>query len=93
MTSYMTMLAALIKGMNFDFATLQEHRDEERFLNSRFAAAKTIPETQKLHFFQPLTKNTLEVKQFDFIACTGNTEARCGVSACSVHIWIHCCGV
>ena len=52
-----------IKGMDFDFATLQEHRNEERLLN-RFAAAKTIPETQKLHFFQPLTNNTSEVKQF-----------------------------
>ena len=49
----------LDKGLDFDFATLDEHKDEEELLvEKRFAACRTVPGTQKLHCIIPLSTDT-----------------------------------
>ena len=51
-----------IQGMNCDFATLKEHKNEELILDKRFAACRTVPGTQKLHSFILISTDTLELK-------------------------------
>ena len=53
-----------IKGMNFAFATIEEHRNEELLLRDRFSASRTVPGTQKPHYFRPILNTVVEVKRF-----------------------------
>ena len=53
-----------IKGMDFTFASQEEHDREASLLEERLKASRTVPGTQKLHSFVPLSNNTVEVKSF-----------------------------
>ena len=53
-----------IKGMRFCFVALGEHEQEAKLLDGRLARSRTVPGTQKLHCFIPISPNTLEVKLF-----------------------------
>jgi hypothetical protein len=53
-----------IKTVNFIYATTQEHDNEADVLQQRFESARTIGGTQRLHSFRPLSKETLEVREY-----------------------------
>ena len=44
---------------------------EELLLRERFSASRTVPETQKLHYFRPISNSVVEVKLF-----SDNTHSR-----------------
>ncbi|KAK6180046.1 hypothetical protein SNE40_012265 [Patella caerulea] len=51
-------------NMKFGYATQKDHVLEAQLLRDRSIVAKTIPGTQKLHSLKPLSKTTLEVREF-----------------------------
>ena len=53
-----------ISTIVFTYCTTDDYKITESFLDNRFQKSKTIPGTQKLHCFIPLTKNTLHTKVF-----------------------------
>ena len=53
-----------IKGMHFCIVASEEHEQEAKLLDGRLARSRTVPGTQKLHCFIPISPNTLEVKLF-----------------------------
>ena len=53
-----------IPKINFKFCTLDDYKRAELFLQDRFQRSKTIPGTQKLHCFVPLTNTTLRTKPY-----------------------------
>ena len=53
-----------IENIKFQFATNSDYGEEERLLHVRLVRANTIAGTQKMHYFQPVTKYSLLVKQF-----------------------------
>ena len=53
-----------IQTVNFFYSTTQEHDKEADLLQQRFASARTIGGTQRLHAFRPLSKDKLEVCEF-----------------------------
>ena len=53
-----------IPKIHFKFCTCDDYKRAETFLQERFQKSKTIPGTQKLHCFVPLTKNTLCTKLY-----------------------------
>ncbi|KAL5477704.1 hypothetical protein EMCRGX_G024538 [Ephydatia muelleri] len=53
-----------IQGMHFGFATVQEHDDEAKMLEERHKMSRTVPGTQSLHSFIPLSACMVEVRQF-----------------------------
>ena len=53
-----------IPEINFKFCTLDDYKRAEFFLQDRFQRSKTIPGTQKLHCFFPLTNTTLRTKPY-----------------------------
>ena len=55
---------AHIKGIQFGYATLEEHVQEAELLKERLKMSKTVPGTQKLHSVVPVGENIVEVRQF-----------------------------
>ena len=55
-----------ISAMAFTYCTTDDYKREEIFLHDRFQQSRTIPGTQKLHCFIPLTKNKLHTKMFSY---------------------------
>lgn len=55
-----------ISAMNFTYCTKDDYRRQEIFLHDRFQQSRTIPGTQKLHCFIPLTQNKLHTKAFSY---------------------------
>ena len=53
-----------ISAVNFAYCTKDDYRQQEMFLHDRFQLSRTIPGTQKLHCFIPLTQNKLLTKVF-----------------------------
>ena len=53
-----------IKGMHFCFVELKEHDEEAKILEDRLSRSRTVPGTQKLHCFIPVSTNTVEVKLY-----------------------------
>jgi hypothetical protein len=53
-----------IKAVNFYYATLNEHEQEAELLKQRFATARTIPGTHRLHSFRPISQEKVQVKEF-----------------------------
>ena len=53
-----------IPKINFKFCTCDDYKRAEAFLQDRFQKSKTIPGTQKLHCFVPLTNTTLCTKPY-----------------------------
>ena len=53
-----------IQGMHFGFATVQEHDEEAKMLEERHKMSRTVPGTQSLHSFIPLSACMVEVRQF-----------------------------
>jgi len=43
--------------IHFEFCTSEDYKRAEAFLQERFQKSRTIPGTQKLHCFVPLTKS------------------------------------
>ena len=50
--------------MHFGFATVQEHDEEAKMLEERHKMSRTVPGTQSLHSFIPLSACMVEVRQF-----------------------------
>ena len=57
-------VAANLKGINAEFIDSEERNAEEHLLLNRFATAKTIAGTQKLHCFIPISRSSLCVKEY-----------------------------
>ena len=55
---------ANLKGVNAEFITCDEWNTEQSFLKERFLMAKTIPGTQKLHSFKPVSRSSIQVTEF-----------------------------
>ena len=53
-----------IQGMHFGFATVQEHDEEAKMLEERHKMSRTVPGTQSLHSFIPLSACMAEVRLF-----------------------------
>ena len=53
-----------IKGMHFCFTDTSQHEEEAKLLEERMQKARTVPGTQRLHCFIPLSTETVEVRQF-----------------------------
>ncbi|KAL5506173.1 hypothetical protein EMCRGX_G007760 [Ephydatia muelleri] len=94
-----------IKGMDFTFASNEEHYEETKRLEPRFSNCRTIPGTQRQHSFKPVSENTLEVRMFSCDATARREKVICSVketisnlSSLSVyvtiayeeHSWIGC---
>lgn len=50
--------------MHFSFADIREHEQESALLEERMKRARTVPGTQKLHSFVPLSTEAVEVRRF-----------------------------
>jgi len=59
-----------IQATSFEYCTSEEHENEHSMLQKRFEKCRTIPGTQKLHSFVPLSVETLEIRTFS--ASTGS---------------------
>ena len=66
-----------ISGMKFCFTTTctSQHSEEETLLKDRFENARTIPGTQKLHSFKPISRNCIEVQEFSSSPTASPTRA------------------
>jgi len=53
-----------IPSVNFYYTTVAEHEYETTLLKERFESTRTIAVTQRLHSFQPISSNKLEVRDF-----------------------------
>jgi len=53
-----------IPTIHFKFCTSEDYKRAETFLQERFQKSRTIPGTQKLHCFVPLTENSLRTKLY-----------------------------
>eukprot|EP00731_Ephydatia_muelleri_P026535 Em0018g635a len=53
-----------IQGMHFGFAIVQEHDEKAKMLEERHKMSRTVPGTQSLHSFIPLSACMVEVRQF-----------------------------
>ena len=53
-----------IKQVSCQFATTEQYEQEAQFLKERFKDTRTIPGTQKLHYFCPLSKEKLTIRTF-----------------------------
>ena len=53
-----------VEGINFKYATMEDHENEELKLTERFEKCCTIVGTQKLHTFIPLSKNKIITKVY-----------------------------
>lgn len=53
-----------ISAMTFAYCTKDDYKHQEIFLRERFQQSRTIPGTQKLHCFIPITQNKLHAKVF-----------------------------
>ncbi len=56
--------------MKFCFTTTAQHSEEATLLKDRFQNARTIPGTQKLHSFKPISRNCIEVREFSSSSTT-----------------------
>ena len=65
--------------MDFAFASNQEHYEETKRLEPRFSNCRTIPGTQRLHSFKPVSENTLEVRIFSCDATARREKVTCSV--------------
>ncbi|KAL5480015.1 hypothetical protein EMCRGX_G023629 [Ephydatia muelleri] len=63
-TSAVQICIGHIQGMHFGFATVQEHDEEAKMLQERHKMSRTVPGTQSLHSFIPLSACMVEVRQF-----------------------------
>ena len=68
-----------IKGMDFAFASNEEHYEEMKRLEPRFSNCRTNPGTQRLHSFKPVSENTLEVRMFSCDATARREKVTCSV--------------
>ena len=57
-----------VTAVEFRYTTNEDHLNEEAALNERFARARTIAGTQKLHAFIPASKHTVVTKIFSAAA-------------------------
>ena len=66
MTTYQlyTFAKENIHGISFEYLTANDWQIEYTILKERFSNAKTIPGTQKLHCFKPLSMNELQVQDY-----------------------------
>ena len=66
MTTYQlyTFAKENIHGISFEYLTANDWQIESTILKERFSNAKTIPGTQKLHCFKPLSTNELQVQDY-----------------------------
>ena len=69
---------ANLKGINADFVDSEERSAEERLLIDRFATAKTIAGTQKLHCFIPISRSSLRVKEYSGSSTSRDVSIRKG---------------
>lgn len=53
-----------IPTVTFAFGTIDEHRDTEKLLEERFASSRSIPGTQKLHCFVPVSEHSVVARVF-----------------------------
>ncbi|XP_038055995.1 uncharacterized protein LOC119727986 [Patiria miniata] len=53
-----------IKSIDFAFATTEQYKNETDILRQRFQIARTIPGTQKLHCFCPMSRDKIKVRDF-----------------------------
>ena len=53
-----------IKGVQFKYCTIDDYGQEEIFLEERLKISRTIPGTQKLHCFIPLSNTKILTKSF-----------------------------
>ena len=53
-----------ILNITFDFCSIDEYLDEKRNLSQRFDKCRTIPGTQKLHSYIPISVQKLETRVF-----------------------------
>ena len=53
-----------IIGMSFGYVTIEEYKDEAKFLKARFALSIRIVGTQKLHYIKPISKSFVIVKDY-----------------------------
>ena len=53
-----------LPGIEAQFMTVAEWKEEEQLRCDRFASAKTIAGTQKLHSFQPVSETKLRVSEY-----------------------------
>jgi len=53
-----------INGINFYYATVEQHEQESQLLAPRFLTSRTIPGTHRLHCFRPISKEKMEVRDF-----------------------------
>lgn len=74
-----------ITGIQCQFVKLTEYHKEKEILERRFLASKTIAGTRGLHFFKPLTLDSLEVKEYTtsphsrIESLTKNAERSCTI--------------
>ena len=66
MTTYQlyTFAKENIHGISFEYLTANDWQIESTILKERFSNAKTIPGTQKLHCFNPLSTYELQVQDY-----------------------------
>ncbi|CAJ1061238.1 uncharacterized protein LOC119727986 [Xyrichtys novacula] len=53
-----------LKNINCQFVSTEQYKQESQILKDRFEVARTIPGTQKLHYFCPISKERVRVKTF-----------------------------
>ncbi len=53
-----------LPGIEAQFMTVAEWKEEQQFLSERFAIAKTVAGTQRLHSFVPVSETKLQVREY-----------------------------
>ena len=61
---YLNNEAIFPSGLTVEYFHEKTYKEVELFLKNRFSEASTIPQTRKYHFYKPISKNHMLVKEF-----------------------------
>ena len=68
-----------IPAVHFGYCSLVDYEVEEKNIEERFAKSRTIPGTQKLHSFIPVSKDRITVKAFSSSTLSKEERVSCEV--------------
>ena len=68
-----------IPAVHFGYCSLVDYELEEKNIEERFAKSRTIPGTQKLHSFIPVSKDRITVKAFSSSTLSKEERVSCEV--------------